>query len=94
MVLRKKNPNGKLFHALMMKHNLSLLNSSELCSGLFTRTRDCKGRKELSVPGYVFVSTDLYQQVKSTLIDEQKLFTLWRKLKQGKLFSDHRAIRI
>ena len=78
----------------MMKYNLSLLNSSEVCNGLFTRTRDCQSRKELSVPDYVFVSTDLYQQVKSMLIDEQLLFTPWRKLKQGKRFSDHRAIKI
>ena len=63
------SPNGKLLHALMMKCNLSLLNSSEVCNGLFTRTRDCQSRKELSVLDYVFVSTDLYQQVKSMLID-------------------------
>ena len=68
----------------MMKYNLSLFNSSELCNGLFTRTRDCQGRKELSVLDYVLVSTDLYQQVKSMLIDEQQLFTPWRKLKKGK----------
>ena len=88
------SPNGKLLHALMMKYNLSLLNSSEVCNGLFTRTRDCQSRKELSVLDYVFVSTDLYQQVKSMLIDEQLLFTPWRKLKKGKRFSDHRAIKI
>ena len=51
-------------------------------------------RKELSVLDYVFVSTYLYQQVKSMLIDEQQLFTPWRKLKKGKRFSDHRAIKI
>ena len=71
---------------------MSLLNSSELC--LFTHTRDSQGRKELSVLDYVFVLTDLYQQVKSTLIDEQQLFTPWRKLKKGKRFSDHRAVKI
>ena len=76
------SPNGKLLHALMMKYNLSLLNSSEVCNGLFTRTRDCQSRKELSVLDYVFVSTDLYQQVKSMLIDEQLLFTPWMKLKR------------
>ena len=86
--------NGKLLHALIMKYNLSLLNSFELCNGLFTRTRDCQGRKELSVPDYAFVSTDLYQNVKYMLIDEQQLFTIWRKLKKGKGFSDHRAIKI
>ena len=53
------SPNGKLSHALMMKYNLSLLSSSEVCNGSFTRTRDCQARKELSVPDYVFVPTDL-----------------------------------
>ena len=77
------SPNGKIVHALMiMKYNLSLLNSSELCNGLFTRIRDCQGRKILSVLDYVFVSTDLYQQLKSMLIHEQQLFTPWRKLKR------------
>ena len=75
------SPNGKLLHPLMMKYNLSLLNSSEVCNDLFTRTRDCQSRKELSVLDYAFVSTDIYQQVKSMLIDEQRLFTPWRKSK-------------
>ena len=73
------SPNGKLLHALM---------------SLSTRTHDCQGRKESSVPDYVFVSTDLYQQVKSMLIDEQQLFTPWRKLKKGKRFSNQRAIKM
>ena len=76
------SPNGKLLHALMMKYNLSLLDSSEVCNDLFTCTRDCQSGKELSVLDYVFVSTDIYQQVKSMLIDEQQLFTPWRKLKK------------
>ena len=85
------SPNGKLLDALMMRYNLSLLNSTELCNGLFTRPRDCQGRRELSVDvlDYVFVSNDLYQQVKSMLIDEQQFFTPWRKLKKGRLFSNH-----
>ena len=53
------SPNGKLSQALMMKYNLSLLSSSDVCNGSFTRTRDCQVRKELSVPDYVFVPTDL-----------------------------------
>ena len=45
------------------------------------RKRNCQSRKELSLLDNVFVSTSLYEQVKSMLIDEQQMFTPWRKLK-------------
>ena len=82
-VIHVMSPNGKLLHALMMKYNLSLLNSSEVCNGLFTCTRDYHSRKELSILDYVFVSINLYQQVKSMLIDEQQLFTPLEETEKG-----------
>ena len=38
--------NGKLLHDLIQKYNLYLLNSSKVCSGVFTHTRHCMGGRK------------------------------------------------
>ena len=53
--------NGKSLYAIMQKYNLYLLNSSELCSGVFTRARQVNGKQEMSVLDYVFVSFDIFK---------------------------------
>ena len=78
---------------LCKKHNLSLLNSLDICQRTFTHIHQCNKRIETSVLDYVFVSDDLQQHVVFGVIDEQKQFTPWGKLKAGKRFSDHCAIR-
>ena len=84
---------GKILFSLFQKYNLCLLNSSDICQGTFTRIHECNKRIETSVLDYVFVSDDLQQHVVSMVIDEEKQFTPWRKLKASKRFSDHCAIR-
>ena len=79
--IHPKSQNGGQLYRLILKHNLCLLNSSDVCHGLFTFVRDSNGKKELSVIDYIFVSPDLNQCCKSMTIDEQRLFTPWRKLK-------------
>ena len=69
---------GKLLHDLMQKYNLHLLNSSKVCSGVFTRTRQCNVRQKISVLDYVFGTSDIYKQVRSMEIDEKNFFTSWR----------------
>ena len=86
--------NGKLLHDLIQKYNLYLLNSSKVCSGVFTHTRQCNGKQEISVFDYVFVASDIYEQVRSMEIDEKNFFTSWRKLRKGRRFSDHHAIKL
>ena len=86
--------NGKLLYDLVQKYNLYLLNSSNVCSGVFTRTRQCNGKQEISVLDYVFVTSDIYEQVRSMEIDEKNFFTAWRKLGKGRRFSDHHAIKL
>ena len=83
---------GQLYR-LILKYNLCLFNSSDICHGLFTFARESNGKKELSVTDYKFVSPDLNQCCKSMMIDEQRLFTPWRKLKTRKRFSGHNAIK-
>ena len=85
--------NGGQLYRLILKYNLCLLNSSDICHGLFTFARESNGKKELSVIDYIFVSPDLNQCCKSMMIDEQRLFTPWRKLKTHKRFSDDNAIK-
>ena len=69
--------------------NLDVLNSSQKCTGIFTRINN-KHHDEKSV--YVIVSGELEKYVNYMRIDQQKLFTPWRTLKRRKRFSDHNAI--
>ena len=59
-----------------------------------TRTRQCNGKQEISVLDYIFVTSDIYEQVRSIEIDEKNFFTLCRKLRKGRRFSDHHAIKL
>ena len=83
--------NGKYVFELVQKFNLKMLNSSEICTGVFTRTNN-KNKDEKSVLDYMFISSELEKGVKSLRIDEKKDFTPWRRLKSGKRFSDHNAM--
>ena len=75
---------GKMLFSLFQKYNLCLLNSSDICQGIFTRILQCNKRIETSLLDYVFVSDDLQQHVVSMVTDEQKQFTPLRKLKASK----------
>ena len=83
--------NGQKLHNLIIKYNLNVVNSMEICSGTFTRTKN-KIVGEKSVLDYVIVSDELLRYIKNMQIDTVKQFTPWRTLKSGKRFSDHNAI--
>ena len=80
------SPNGKLLFFLCNKYNLFILNSSNLCKGVFTRIHNYRNKVEKSVLEYVLVSADLYSQFVSMHIDEEKRFTPWRLINKGKRF--------
>ena len=61
------------------------------CSGVFTRINN-NNPNEKSVLDYVCVTEDLSHLVTSMLTDEQKLCTLWRKLKRRRRYTDHNAL--
>ena len=84
---------AKCYSVCFNIYNSSLLTSLDICEGTFTLIHRCDKRIETSVLDYVFVSDDLQQHVLSMVIDEQKQFTPWRKVKAGKRFLDHCAIR-
>ena len=88
-----KPKNGEKLFNLFCKYDLTLLNTLDFCEGAHTRIHRYKSRIEKSILDYVFVSSDLKENVISMCIDEQKQFTPWRNLKSGKRFSDHCAIK-
>ena len=87
------SPNGKLLFSLCNKCYLFVLNSSNLCKGVFTCIHNYRDKVEKSVLEYVLISSDLYPQFVSMHIDEEKLFTPWHLINKGKRFSNHCAIR-
>ena len=72
---------------------MKLLNTSKSSIGTFTRSHKYRQEIEKSVFEYVFVSSDLEKHFISMHIDESKEFTPWHKLKCGKRFFDHCAIK-
>ena len=56
--------NGKYLFDLVQKFNLKMLNSSEICTGVFTGTNN-KNKDEKSVLDYMFISSELEKDVKS-----------------------------
>ena len=83
--------NGQKLHNLIIMYNLNVVNSTEICSGTFTRANN-KIVGEKSVLDYVNVSDELIRYIKNMQIDTAKQFTPWRTLKSGKRFSGHNAI--
>ena len=75
--------NGKLLFSLCNKYNLFVLNSSNLCKGVFIRIHSYRNKVEKSVLEYVLISADSYPQFVSMHMDEEKLFTPWRLINKG-----------
>ena len=83
--------NGEHLMSIIEKYNLTVVNSFDICRGLFTRVNN-KNTMEKSILDYVLVSNDLVSWIVGLQIDEGKLFTPWWKLKRDKRFSDHNAM--
>ena len=78
--------NGEHLMSVIGKYNnLTVVNSLDICRGLFTRVNN-KNTMEKSIMDYVLVSNDLVSLIVGLQIDDGKLFTPWRKLKGGKRF--------
>ena len=91
--LHPMSKNGEQLFELCNKYNLKLMNASEHCVGVFTHIHKYKQTIEKSVLDYVFISSDLEEYFTSMQIDEEKHFTPWCSLKNGKRYSDHCAIK-
>ena len=91
-----KSPNGRLLANIIEMHALIVANGSTKCSGHVTRRRVTTKRTEESSIDVVLFSTDLTNDFKSLLIDEERkhVLTKIRKTKKGtvKKESDHNVL--
>ena len=83
--------NGQKLHNMIIKYNLHLINSMEICAGIFTRINN-KIIGEKSMLDYVIASDDLMRYIKNMQIYTNKQFMPWHTMKNGKRFSDHNAV--
>ena len=93
----KASENGKLFLEILDQHsNLHLVNSTNLCKGLITRSRTANNIEEKSIIDFVIVSDELLPVIKEMIIDEEGKYSLSRIRKEkGKTIvtdSDHHTI--
>ena len=84
--------NGQLLWDVIKTFNLEVINTADICRGVFTRIKATKKKVEKSVLDYMIVSNQFKDQFLSCLIDEDKQLTPWHNLKKGRVYSDHNFI--
>ena len=92
-----QSENGKLLAAIIKRHVLVVMNSSEKkCTGKITRRRITSKIKEESIIDFVLVCDEMEDIVSSVRIDEERKYVLTRytKTKKGAKVkeSDHHTI--
>ena len=81
--------NGKMLWDIMIRRNCTVVNSTEICNGVITRSRMKSGVKEESVLDYIIVNSTLLPYVEDMEIDESKTKALTRYKKGKAIPSDH-----
>ena len=77
--------NGKIMLNLLKRHNLTAVNSMDVCEGIITRERATKNKLEKAVIDYVVVCNELKEFTKSMIIDEKRIHVLTKYAsKKGK----------
>ena len=67
-----QNKNGELLANFLSRNkNINLLNASNLCKGLITRSRNVNCKKEESVIDFVLSCNKVFPYFKNMLIDEK-----------------------
>ena len=79
--------NGKLLAEILERHSLSVVNGTAKCNGLITRQRN----NEKSIIDFVIVSKDIFDNIDSLLIDEERNHTLTRYSKSKKSINIHQS---
>ena len=79
---------GKLLLKLAEKTNMEMLNSTEICKGLWTWNENGK----TSVIDYVLVNKDEIKAVEEMIIDETKEITPYTENQNKKVYTYHNAI--
>ena len=82
-----QSPNGKLLANIIDRHNLSVVNGTDKCTGLITRQRN----DEKSVIDFVIVSKDILESIDRLVIDEERNHVLTRYYKSKKRINIHQS---
>ena len=77
----ERSNNGKILADILEWHNLTVLNSLDVCSGTITRERVADDKLEQSVIDYIIVCDSMLKHVKSMTVDEERTHVLTRYLK-------------
>ena len=90
------SPNGKLLADVIKKYQMQVCNFNEKSSGQWTRIQSKKGEEIKSTLDYIIVQSQMFGSLSSFLVDEDKIFTPYREIKERKkqkiTYSDHCAI--
>ena len=81
--------NGKLLWDVVQRHGCTVVNATEKCVGVITRSRMKKKHKEESVIDFIIVNPMIMPYVEKMEIDELKSKALTRFKKGGSVPSDH-----
>ena len=68
--------NGKLLHELIIRHDLVVVNASDLCAGIITRVNITTIRSEKSILDYFIVCQSFFSLITSMTIDEDRIHVL------------------
>ena len=88
--------NGKLLLDILGRHNLTVVNTMDICDGTITRERRTKTRIEKSVLDYIIVCSRMKEYARRMVIDEKRIHVLTKfaskkDLKKHKV-SDHNVL--
>ena len=90
---RKENKNGKLMAIFLKENKLTVVNSLDLCKGLFTRIQKRKGILMKGILDFFVVCNNIISLITGMEIDDMKknVPTNYTRLKQGgsAVDSDH-----
>ena len=81
--------NGKLLQEMIQRRNCTVVNSTEKCKGVITRSRMKGKKKEESVIDFVIVNSLMKPYIEEMEIDESKVLALTRFKKGKPVPSDH-----
>ena len=87
------SPNGRLLAAILDRHALYVVNSSNKCEGTITRKRVTTEGVEESTIDFMIVSDDLIEHVDKLIVDEERKHALTKIVKnKKKVESDHNPL--
>ena len=74
--------NGKILVAIIDRHSLFVVNSSDKCNGLITRRRVTTQRTEESSLDLVITSSDMVDHLVSLEVDKERKHVITKSYKQ------------